>query len=69
MISRLKRFSVLGSLIASGTFADNDTRDHGCQGVHVSVKIAFQLARIKVFYKFFDFSIGSSAVAHKASIL
>jgi hypothetical protein len=33
------------------------------------MKIALELVRIKAFDKFFDFSIGTSAVAHKASIL
>ena len=50
-------------------FADNDTRDHGCQRVHVSVKITAQFARVKALDKFFNFSVSSFAVAHKASIL
>jgi hypothetical protein len=50
-------------------FTDNDTRDHGRQRVHISVKITAQFAGVKALDKFFNLSVSRFAVAHKASIL
>ena len=70
MIRRPPRSTRKESSAASDVYKrQNDTSDHGCQRVHVSVKVASQFRRVEAFDKFFDFSVSGFGFTHKASIL
>jgi hypothetical protein len=67
------KFDILRDIVRNlrqlSFFTDDDAGNHGRQGIQIPLKKAPRLSGVKAFDEFFDFSIGASAVAHKASIL